>query len=67
MHNNGIELGEKAVEGEMLLPTNQIGCKHSKCRKYVQRSFDILNGFELEAEKCCDCHKILELTIKRIR
>lgn len=54
------------MEEEILVSINQINCKHWKSRKYIERSFDILNGFELVAKRCCNCHKILELTIKRL-
>jgi hypothetical protein len=60
-------IGERRMEEEMLLSINQANCRHWESRKYSQRSFDILNGFELAAKKCCNCHKILELTIRKMK
>jgi len=54
------------MDGEILVSINQSNCKHWKNRKYTERSFDILNGFELVAKKCCNCHKVLELKIIKI-
>jgi hypothetical protein len=54
------------MEEEILLSLSQINCEHWRSRKYTERSFDILNGFELVAQRCCNCHKTLELTIKKI-
>jgi len=54
------------MEEEILVSINQSNCKHWKSRKYTERSFDILNGFELVAKKCCNCHKVLELKIRKI-
>jgi len=52
------------MELEILLSVTKLNCKHEKHRKYTQRSFDIINGFEMNATKCLNCHKSLELTIR---
>lgn len=61
-----IYLREGRMEAEILVSVNQHNCKHEKHRKYKQRSFDMLEGYEIIAIKCCNCHKILELTIRRL-
>ncbi len=52
------------MAGETLTFVNQANCRHEKQMTYMQRKFDILNGFEIIATKCYNCHKILELEIK---
>lgn len=42
----------------------QLKCIHE--RQYCSRVFDVLNGFEIVAVRCLNCHKILELTVKRL-
>ena len=54
------------MEEELLVTINQRNCDHEKHRKYLDRTFDILNGFEIMASKCGNCHKIIELRIRRI-
>ncbi len=54
------------MKEETLLSANQANCEHWKSRKYSQRSFDVLNNFEIIAVKCCSCHKTLELRIKKL-
>jgi len=49
------------METKILISITQRNCKHEEHRKYVDREFDMLNGFEIIATKCCNCHKILEL------
>lgn len=51
---------------ETLTFVNQANCRHEKQMTYTQRKFDILNGFEIIATKCHNCHKILELEIKKL-
>jgi len=51
---------------EILHSIDQINCDHWKHRKYTERNFDVLNGFELVAKRCLNCHKILELKIRSI-
>jgi hypothetical protein len=63
---NTMLCGERRMEQEILSSINQANCRHWKNRKYAERSFDILNGFELVAKRCVGCHKILELEIRRI-
>jgi hypothetical protein len=54
------------MEPELSVCIEQANCKHDAQRKYEQRSFDILNGFEIIAVKCCSCDKTLELKIKKL-
>jgi hypothetical protein len=53
------------MEAEILISVNQQKCKHEKHGKYTHRSFDMLNGFEIIAIRCYNCHKTLELTVRR--
>ena len=53
------------MEAELRTSINQVNCKHQTHRKYEQRSFDILNGFEIVAVKCLNCGKTLELRIRK--
>ena len=53
------------MEADILVSVNQHNCKHEKHRKYTERNFDILNGFEIVAVRCYNCHKAIELTIKK--
>ena len=53
------------MEAETLIHNSQANCRHEQYRKYSQRSFDILNGFEIFATKCYNCHKTLELKIRK--
>jgi len=52
-------------EGQ-LTSVSQIICNHAKQRLYTQRRFDILDGFELVVTRCCNCHKILVLEVKKL-
>jgi len=54
------------MEEEILVSVNQHNCKHEKHSKYTERKFDIFNGFEMIAIRCCNCHKTLELTVRRM-
>jgi formate-dependent nitrite reductase cytochrome c552 subunit len=54
------------MEAEILASVTQVNCKHERHRKYTERNFDILNGFEIIASKCSNCHKTLELTINKL-
>jgi hypothetical protein len=54
------------MEEQFLASISQKNCSHRKHKKYTERDFDILNGFEIEAVRCANCYKILELTIKAI-
>jgi len=53
------------MAADILVSVNQHNCKHEKHRKYTERNFDILNGFEIVAVRCYNCHKAIELTIKK--
>jgi hypothetical protein len=55
------------MEDNLLILLNQHLCTHEKERKYTERTFDILNGFEIIALRCYNCHKVVELTIKKIQ
>ncbi len=54
------------TEAELLASINQVNCRHGKHGKYDQRTFDILNGFQIVATKCCGCDKTLELAITKL-
>jgi len=54
------------MEQEELTSVSQALCDHSKQRRYTQKQFDILNGFELVETRCLNCHKILVLNIGKI-
>jgi hypothetical protein len=45
---------------------SQVMCDHAKQRRYIQRYFDILNGFELVVTRCGNCHKTIALEVKRL-
>lgn len=54
------------MEAEILASVTEINCEHGKQLKYTERIFDILNGFEIVAVRCYNCHKTVELIIKKI-
>ena len=54
------------MDKERLTTLSQVTCDHAKQKHYNQTRFDILNGFELVATKCCACHKTLALKVKKI-
>lgn len=58
--------GERGMEENLLILLNQHTCKHEKHRKYAERIFDILNGFEIVATRCFNCHKTIELTVRKL-
>jgi hypothetical protein len=51
---------------ERLISVCQASCDHAMHRSYMQRRFDILNGFELVLTRCINCHKTLQLEIKKL-
>jgi hypothetical protein len=51
---------------DRLTTVSQVICDHAKQRLYTQRHFDMLNGFELVATRCCNCHKTIALEVKRL-
>jgi hypothetical protein len=53
------------MEPEILASVTQANCKHEKQLTYTERIFDILNGFEIIAIRCNNCHKTIELTIRK--
>lgn len=57
---------EGRMDKERLTTLSQVTCDHAKQKHYNQTRFDILNGFELVATKCCACHKTLALKVKKI-
>jgi hypothetical protein len=60
------ELWEGRMDEGRLTSVSQVMCNHAKKRQYTQRRFDILNGFELLITRCCNCHKILNLEVKKL-
>ena len=54
------------MDEERLACVSQVICDHAKQRRYTQRRFDILNGFELIVTKCINCHKVLVLEVKKL-
>jgi hypothetical protein len=58
------EKGE--LEADILISINQSNCQHEKHRKFIDRTFDILNGFEIIASRCSNCHKTIELRIRKM-
>jgi hypothetical protein len=53
------------MEQEELTSVSQALCDHSKQKHYTQEQFDILYGFSLITTRCLNCHKILDLTIRK--
>jgi hypothetical protein len=51
---------------ERLTSVSQLVCNHAKQRRYSINQFDILNGFEVTATRCSNCHKTLSLEVKRL-
>jgi hypothetical protein len=51
---------------DRLVSISQAACDHAKERRYTQKHFDILNGFELVLTRCINCHKILAFEIKKL-
>ena len=54
------------MEQEELTSVSQALCDHSNQKRYVQKQFDILKGFELVETRCRNCHKILVLDIRKV-
>jgi hypothetical protein len=59
-------MGKGRVDNGQLISATTVTCDHAKQRLYVQRYFDILNGFEVVVTRCCNCHKTLALEGKRL-
>ncbi len=55
------------MDADRTLSVSEHVCDHAKQRCYTQRSFDILNGFEIVQTRCINCHKILILDVKKIK
>jgi hypothetical protein len=53
------------MEEDILFNQRQQICVHEKQKVYNQRQFDILNGYELNFIRCLNCHKIVELNVKK--
>ena len=53
------------MKGDEFTSVRQATCDHSSHRSYDQRRFDILYGFELNLTRCINCHKTLELKVKK--
>jgi hypothetical protein len=65
MHSKN-ELREGRMDKRRLASVSQVTCDHAKQRRYTQRRFDILNGFELVVTRCDNCNKILALEVKKL-
>jgi hypothetical protein len=52
------------MEEEILVSINQKNCNHWEHRKYTERNFDVLNGFEITVLRCGNCHKTLQMAVK---
>ena len=62
-----VRLGrEGRMDKERLTYVSQLVCNHAKQRRYSMTNFDILNGFEVVATKCSNCHKTLALEVKKL-
>jgi hypothetical protein len=57
---------EGRMDKERLTYVSQLCCNHAKQRRYSLTNFDILNGFEVVATKCSNCHKTLALEVKKL-
>lgn len=53
------------IDSEQFVSRSQVSCKHLTHRRYTQRKFDILKGFEMVETRCINCHKILDLQIRK--
>jgi hypothetical protein len=57
---------EGRMDEKQLTSYSQLVCDHTKQRRYSMTHFDILNGFEVVATKCSNCHKTLALEVKKL-
>jgi hypothetical protein len=48
-----------------LVETSRLSCDHENQRLYIDRRFDVLNGFELTYTRCINCHKTVSLDVKK--
>ena len=53
------------MDEERLVETSQLSCNHENQRLYMDRRFDVLNGFELTYTRCINCHKTVSLEVKK--
>jgi hypothetical protein len=53
------------MEEDDIVYFRQVTCEHGKQEFYTQRNFDILKGFELVYTRCLNCHKIMNLEVKK--
>jgi hypothetical protein len=53
------------MEEDMLFVARQANCNHAKEKHYIQRRFDILNGYEFNITRCINCHKTLVMEAKK--
>ncbi len=51
---------------DRLVSISKVICNHWNQKRYTQKSFDILNGFEIVLTRCINCHKILILEVKKL-
>jgi hypothetical protein len=54
------------MEEDNIIYAKQITCEHGNQKVYTQRSFDIIEGFELVYTRCLNCHKIVSLEVKKL-
>jgi hypothetical protein len=55
------------MEEDGLISISQAVCDHAKQKHYTQKRFDAINGFALSETRCINCHKMLELEIKKLK
>ena len=53
------------MEEDDIVYFRQVTCEHGKQEFYTQRNFDILKGFELVYTRFLNCHKIMNLEVKK--
>ena len=53
------------MDKERLVDASELNCNHRKQELYIERCFDILNGFELTFTRCLNCHRIVGLEAKK--
>jgi len=54
------------MDKERLTSISYLICDHAKQRRYSLSQFDILNGFEIISTKCSNCHKTLNLEVRKL-
>jgi hypothetical protein len=59
-------LRERSLEKDSFAVVCEGLCNHAEHGSYVQRQFDILNGFELVLTRCINCHKTIKLEARKL-